>query len=199
MSVMRIKLKILPYEEKLCILVNQNSTVSDLKAKVFNAIQHYVIYKQYLDFCTIHLELEIDGDCYGLPQHYVLKDCLTDNDIVIVKFIDNKDFQFRSSIHIKYQTKSDLFNNQNQNQMQFSNNVYSQQQQTQINQFGGAMSPDFVMNNDTQNQAQLSQNYGQSQNQNLNQNQNQFQNVCSINNISCDLNMFNAFVQSQLC
>ena len=147
MSVMRIKLKILPYEEKLCILVNKNSTINDLKVKVFNAIQHYAIYKQYLEFCAIHLELQIDSDYYGIPEHYALKDCLTDNDTVIVKFVDNKDYQYRSSIHMKYQTKSDLFINQNQSQNrnrhqtqpQFSNNKFPQRGHVK------AMSPDFTM------------------------------------------------------
>ena len=108
MSTIRIKLKILPYQEKLCILANENCTINDLKGKVFHAIQFYSVYKSYLEFCSIHLEIQINNEVYAIPSHYTLKDAINDNDTIIASFVDNKDLQNRQSVHLKYQTEHDI-------------------------------------------------------------------------------------------
>ena len=117
MSVLRVKVKVLPYGEGLCILANENSTIDDVKAKIFNAVSYYPIYKQYLEFCTIHLELQINDESFGVPQHYALKDCLTEKDVIIASFVEHNDYKNRTSIHIKHQSKPDLMMRSNKNNM----------------------------------------------------------------------------------
>jgi len=105
---MRVKLKVLPYEERLCILCKDNCTISDLKARVFHAIQFYSAYADYLSYCQIHLEIEISDASYGIPDHYLLKDCVTASDVFVVSFVDNQHLTNRQSIHVRFQTQSDI-------------------------------------------------------------------------------------------
>ena len=108
MSTLRVKLMVLPHEERLCVLANSNSTIADLRNKVFHAIQFYSIYKEYLSFCSIHLEIKIDDASYAVPDHYLLADVVKPNDVFIVTFIDNQQYQNRQSIQMNHTTAADI-------------------------------------------------------------------------------------------
>jgi len=105
---MRVKLLVLPFEERLCILCKKGSTIGDLKANVLHAIQFYSIYKQFLVYCSIHLEIKIDGTTYGVPEGYILQECVTPNDTIVVSFVDQHSVQNRQGIHLRAQTPSTI-------------------------------------------------------------------------------------------
>jgi len=108
MSNMRVKLLVLPYEERLCILCKERSTIADLKASVNHAISFYSVYQEFLSFCIIHLEIQIDGALYGIPDCYVLRDVATSKDTFVVSFVDQQNVCNRRGIHIPAQSVADI-------------------------------------------------------------------------------------------
>lgn len=105
---MRIKLLVLPFEERLCILCKTNSTVADLKANVLHAVQFYSVYKEFLAFCRIHVELKIDDTTFGIPDNYLVRDCANAKDTFVVSFVDQSHLLHRKGIHVPAQTVSDI-------------------------------------------------------------------------------------------
>ncbi len=97
-----------PEGERLCILCPSNSTITELQGNVFHAVQLYTLYRDFLEYCTIHLELQIQNTTYAIPAHYILSECYEPSDTFIVTFVENQTFQTRQSIHMPYQTKSDI-------------------------------------------------------------------------------------------
>ena len=146
---MRIKLLVLPFEERLCVLCKKSSTIGDLKANVLHAIQFYSIYKQFLVYCSVHLELRIDGICYGIPDCYVVQDCVTPNDTLVVSFVDHQRVQNRQGIHLRAQTPSTI---QYRSMMSSSPNPMNQQPLNQKGLPPQNRSPDIVDPHSLRNQ-----------------------------------------------